>query len=212
MDDFQNDQNRSELLQSPFNLTNRQNFENHIPNLNDENKPHETNENDLNYNDTFSTYDSSNGNNKQTNAKDQFILSDNNFTVTDRYVDRNDFEDTPEENQEEEPHDVLITVTILAAFPVEKDNDKEMTINESVNKPRATEGPKPINFYKFEYQLTPDDPESIYTADLVTYRSAVKLFPEKGEPRVIKAWEDENKLWVTWNIKLVFRKKFFFLN
>ena len=55
------------------------------------------------------------------------------------------------------------------------------------------------NFYKFEYQLDPDDPETITTADLVTYRIAAKLYPEKGEPRVLKSWEDEGKIWVTWN-------------
>ena len=44
----------------------------------------------------------------------------------------------------------------------------------------------------------PDDTEPIQT-DLVTYKSAAKLFPEKSEPRIIKSWESENKVWVIWS-------------
>ena len=40
----------------------------------------------------------------------------------------------------------------------------------------------------------PDDPEPIQ-ADLVTYKIAAKLFPEKSDPRIIKSWEHENKIW-----------------
>jgi hypothetical protein len=47
--------------------------------------------------------------------------------------------------------------------------------------------------------LDPEDPETIVTADLVTYRIAAKLYPEKGEPRVLKSWENDGKIWVTWN-------------
>ncbi len=101
------------------------------------------------------------------------------------------------ENHElEEVHNVSITVTICAAFPSE--DVKEIIQESSTNKPRATEGPKPQNFYKFEYQLMPDDPEPIQ-ADLVTYKVAAKLFPEKSEPRIIKSWEHENKIWIIWS-------------
>ena len=55
------------------------------------------------------------------------------------------------------------------------------------------------NFYKFEYQLIPDDPDTLYVADLVTFRNAAKLYPEKAESKILKAWENGNKIWVTWN-------------
>jgi hypothetical protein len=45
----------------------------------------------------------------------------------------------------------------------------------------------------------PDDNETVYTADLVTYKVAAKLFPEKSEPKVLKTWEFENKIWVVWH-------------
>jgi hypothetical protein len=44
----------------------------------------------------------------------------------------------------------------------------------------------------------PDDQEPT-TSDLVTYKVAAKLFPEKGEPKVIKSWEHNNKIWIVWN-------------
>ena len=43
------------------------------------------------------------------------------------------------------------------------------------------------------------DEEEPTIMDLVTYRVAAKLFPEKSDPRVIKTWEHHNKLWITWN-------------
>ncbi len=101
------------------------------------------------------------------------------------------------ENQDsEEAHNVSITVTICAAFPAE--DVKEIVQESSTNKPRATEGPKPQNFYRFEYQLMPDDPEPIQ-ADLVTYKIAAKLFPEKSEPRIIKSWEHDDQIWIIWS-------------
>ncbi len=55
------------------------------------------------------------------------------------------------------------------------------------------------NFYKFEYQLIPDDPETLVTFDLVVYKQAAKLFSEKFEPKIIKSWESEGKLWLTFS-------------
>lgn len=43
----------------------------------------------------------------------------------------------------------------------------------------------------------PDDTEPVQ-ADLVTYKQAAKLFPEKSEPKIIKSWENEDKTWVVW--------------
>jgi hypothetical protein len=43
----------------------------------------------------------------------------------------------------------------------------------------------------------PDDPEPVQ-ADLVTYKAAAKLFPEKLDPKIIKSWENEDKIWVVW--------------
>jgi hypothetical protein len=45
----------------------------------------------------------------------------------------------------------------------------------------------------------PDDAETLCTADLVTFRNAAKLYPEKAESKVLKAWEFEGKLWITWS-------------
>lgn len=93
----------------------------------------------------------------------------------------------------EEVHNVSVVVTIVTAFPIEEGKE----IVDSSNKPRASEGPKPQNFYKFEYQLMPDDPEPLQS-DLVTYKVAAKLFPEKSDPKIIKSWEHENKMWIVW--------------
>jgi hypothetical protein len=55
------------------------------------------------------------------------------------------------------------------------------------------------NFYKLEYQLLPSDPDTLFVADLVTYKTAAKLYPENADPKVIKPWQHENKMWITWN-------------
>lgn len=59
------------------------------------------------------------------------------------------------------------------------------------------------NFYRFEYQLFPDDSDSLIAADVVVYKNAIKLYPEKSEPRVIRGWELNDKLWVVWNQRFV---------
>jgi hypothetical protein len=46
----------------------------------------------------------------------------------------------------------------------------------------------------------PDDPETTIF-DLVNYRNAVKLYPEKGDTRVLKSWRSNGKNMVTWSQK-----------
>lgn len=191
MSDFQPDQNHSELLQSEFNLTNRQNLD--------------KNENHLNYADTFSSYHSNEKKSDENEQFDteQFIVSDNNFSLNEKEEKKS--EDNCVESEEmdengEEIHMVNFKITILASFPIEKDSEKDSFSND-INKPRATEGPKPIRFYKFEYQLLPDDPDTLYSADLVTFKSAIKIYPDKFDPKVVRVWENENKMWATWSIR-----------
>lgn len=192
MSDFQTDQNHSELLKSEFNLTNRQNYD--------------KNENDLNYVDTFSSYHS---NEKKSDEQEQFetnqfIVSDNNFSLNDKEEkksEENCVESEEMDENGEEIHIVNFKITILASFPAEKESEKDSFMSDMINKPRATEGPKPIHFYRFEYQLIPDDPDTMYIADLVTFKSAVKIYPDKFDPKVIRVWENDNKIWATWSVK-----------
>ena len=44
----------------------------------------------------------------------------------------------------------------------------------------------------------PDDNE-FTCSDLVTYKVAAKLFPEKSEPKILKSWEQGNKIWIVWS-------------
>jgi hypothetical protein len=44
----------------------------------------------------------------------------------------------------------------------------------------------------------PDDLESTIT-EVVTYKVAAKIFPDKEEPKVVKTWETESQVWVAWN-------------
>jgi hypothetical protein len=112
MSDFQNDQNRSEILQSPINLTDRQS-----QNVNYE----------LTNNETFSYASLKEDNNasSESNINNQLVESDTNFNNSNVHNKLNDgkkmltdSQQTIEENvQEEEVHVCKIVVTILAAFP-----------------------------------------------------------------------------------------------
>ena len=115
MSDFQNDQNRSEILQSPINLTDRQSQNQNI-------------NYDLNNNETFSLASLKEGDNtsSESNINNQLVESDTNFNNSN---DRNknekkmltESQHTIDENfQEEEVHVCKIVVTILAAFPAGK--------------------------------------------------------------------------------------------
>ena len=115
MSDFQNDlQNRSEILQSPINLTDRQS--------------HNQNTNyDLNNNETFSLASLKEGqhSSSEININNHLVESDTNFNNSNvRNTNRDETkmltesQQTIEENtQEEEVHVCKIVVTILAAFP-----------------------------------------------------------------------------------------------
>ena len=115
MSDFQNDlQNRSEILQSPINLTDRQS--------------HNQNTNyDLNNNETFSLASLKEGHNSssESNINNHLVESDTNFNNSNvRNTNRDEkkmlteSQQTIEENpQEEEAHVCKIVVTILTAFP-----------------------------------------------------------------------------------------------
>ncbi|CAF0826449.1 unnamed protein product [Brachionus calyciflorus] len=202
MSDFQTDQNHSEILRSDFNLTtNSHDLE-----------TNKQNENELNYADTFSSYHSndeikptsSNEQNNEPFETNHFLLSDNNFSLNDKEdiknMNVNCIESEEFDENGEEIHKVNFKITILASFPIEKEAEKEYSLSDSSNKPRATEGPKPIHFYRFEYQLIPDDPDTLYATDLVTFKQAVKIYPDKFEPKVIRGWENDNKIWATWSI------------
>ncbi len=112
MSDFQNDQNRSEILQSPVNLTDRQS----------QNANYE-----LNNKETFSYASLKEDNNasSESNINNQLVESDTNFNNSNVHNRLNDgkkmltdSQQTIEENvQEEEVHVCKIVVTILAAFP-----------------------------------------------------------------------------------------------
>jgi hypothetical protein len=64
---------------------------------------------------------------------------------------------------------------------------------------RLQEGLKPQNYYKFEYQLIPEENEPVISCDVVTYKIAAKLYPENQEPKLIKTWENESQIWVSWS-------------
>ena len=133
MSDFQNDTNRSEILQSPINLTGRQDAD--LKN-NNNNSTNVNNSLDLNNNDTFSSYastkENSSNNSHGLNQQPQLVESDNNFMANNNqnlitFMDSDDKDKSMEENVEieakespveiEEVHDCNVIVTIVAAFP-----------------------------------------------------------------------------------------------
>jgi hypothetical protein len=63
-------------------------------------------------------------------------------------------------------------------------------------------GPKAQNYYKFEYQLLPDDSEPTVT-EIASYKTAAKVFPNKQEPRIVKTWENDNHVWIAWSLTYV---------
>ena len=114
MSDFQNDQNRSEILQSPINLTDRQhaNFQN--------------NNYDLNNNETFSLASLKEHNtSSESNINNQLVESDTNFNSSNvrnrlseekkMLVDSQHIID--DTLQEDDIHVCKLVVTIVAAFP-----------------------------------------------------------------------------------------------
>jgi hypothetical protein len=46
--------------------------------------------------------------------------------------------------------------------------------------------------------LTSNDQEPTIT-EIVTYKIAAKIFPEKEEAKLMKTWETESQIWVAWN-------------
>ena len=122
MSDFQNDQNRSEILQSPINLTDRQG-------ANNSNKNNKNNNNyDLNNNETFSLASMQEHNNSsESNINNQLVESDTNFNnnasgkvqlqLEEKRMKMNSEEKIDEKDPEEEVHVCKIVVTIMAAFP-----------------------------------------------------------------------------------------------
>ena len=132
MSDFQNDTNRSEILQSPVNITGRRDADFN----NNNNNTNVNNSLDLNNNDTFSSYasskENSSNNSHALNQQPQLVESDNNFMANNnqnliKFTDSDEKEKDIGENIEgeskespverEEVHVCNVVVTIVAAFP-----------------------------------------------------------------------------------------------
>ncbi|XP_069500062.1 uncharacterized protein CFAP92 isoform X2 [Ambystoma mexicanum] len=97
-------------------------------------------------------------------------------------------------------HPVAFTMT--TALAISNPSGKEQ-LNESVKgnaklkQPnKAGPSPKTQGYYHLEYSLFPDDPEPI-KADVVLFGAIAKLYME-NETKVIKPWQEGDKLWLAW--------------
>ncbi|XP_029456669.1 uncharacterized protein KIAA1257 homolog isoform X2 [Rhinatrema bivittatum] len=125
-------------------------------------------------------------------------------------------EDITEESAQKEPeepfHMVILTVTI--GFSLFQSSDAEQTVvgekgkaKQKQNAPSAAS--KIGGNYHLEYTLLPDDPEPVQ-ADVVVFGAFAKLFMDNIEPKNLKPWYENDRIWLSWSydVKLKVTKTF----
>ena len=77
------------------------------------------------------------------------------------------------------------------------EEDEGPAAKEGVRKKRTMDAPKPQGFFHYEYNLLPDDEDTVKT-DVVTFGVAAKIYTDRQEPKVLRTWQDGDQTWVAW--------------
>ncbi|XP_040264723.1 uncharacterized protein KIAA1257 homolog [Bufo bufo] len=108
-----------------------------------------------------------------------------------------------ESASKEKSHTVTCTITICFAIPSPPKKEDYETIADHKGKgngkhhKKVIEAPKAQKYFHFEYFLLPEDTEPT-KVDVVMFGVVAKLYMEH-ETRLLKPWQENEKIWLTWN-------------
>ncbi|XP_069062733.1 uncharacterized protein CFAP92 isoform X2 [Pleurodeles waltl] len=108
----------------------------------------------------------------------------------------------------------LVNFTVTTSFAIPKPPSKEQKkVSEkgsakSKEPNKVVSSPKAQGYYHMEYFLFPDDAVPI-KADVVVFGAVAKLYME-NETKVLKPWQEDDKIWLAWtqNIELNVTREF----
>lgn len=108
----------------------------------------------------------------------------------------------------------LVNFTVTTSFAIPKPPSKEQKKVSGKGSAKSKEpnkvvsSPKAQGYYHMEYFLFPDATEPI-KADVVLFGAVAKLYME-NETKVLKPWQEDDKIWLAWtqNIELNVTKEF----
>ncbi|KAG8556830.1 hypothetical protein GDO81_018220 [Engystomops pustulosus] len=104
---------------------------------------------------------------------------------------------------QDKSHTVTCTVTICFAIPSppkKEDfvcNADHKAKGNSKHHKKVIEAPKAQKYFHFEYFLLPEDTEPT-KVDVVMFGVVAKLYMEQ-ETRLLKPWQENEKIWLTWS-------------
>ncbi|XP_044157495.1 uncharacterized protein KIAA1257 homolog [Bufo gargarizans] len=108
-----------------------------------------------------------------------------------------------ESASKDKSHTVTCTITICFAIPSPPKKEDYESIADHKGKgngkhhKKVIEAPKAQKYFHFEYFLLPEDTEPT-KVDVVMFGVVAKLYMEH-ETRLLKPWQENEKIWLTWN-------------
>ncbi|XP_077134713.1 uncharacterized protein CFAP92 [Ranitomeya variabilis] len=109
---------------------------------------------------------------------------------------------------QDKPHTVTCTVTISFAIPSPPKKEDNICNADGKGKGHSKapknviEAPKAQKYFHFEYFLLPEDTEPT-KVDVVMFGVVAKLYMEH-ETRLLKPWQENEKIWLTWSHNVEF--------